>query len=116
MKQRAARRAELDHWITEYDGADLASGPYRCPAPRFPAVSKVNEDIERYSAKMKAWEDCHNGRVKHLNESLPLTKLIPQDVAKLMTADEMEKATAHLKAVGDNLGEETRVAGKLVLA
>ena len=116
IKQRAARRAELDYWITQYDGADLTSGEYRCPAPRFPAVSKDNEDIERYGAKMKGWEACHNGLVKHLNASLPLTRLIPQDVAKLMTTDEMEKANAHLKEVGDNISENTKVSGKLVLA
>lgn len=116
MKQRAARRADLDYWITQYDGADLTGGEYRCPAPRFPAVSKVNEEIERYSAKMKAWEACHNALVKHLNAALPLTARIPADIAKLMTKDEMDKATAHLKQVGDNLGESTTVAGKLVLA
>lgn len=115
-KQRAAHRADIDYWITQYDGSDLTSGQYHCPAPRFPAVSKVNEDIDRYSAKMKAWEACHNALVKHLNASLPLTNLIPQDIAKLMTKDEMDKATAHLKQVGDNLGEDTKVAGKLTLA
>jgi TPR repeat protein len=116
IKQRAARRQDLDYWITQYDGADLTSGPYHCPAPRFPPVSKVNEEIERYNTKMKAWEDCHNGLVKHLNATLPLTNSIPPDVAKLMTKDEMDKATAHLQEVSDNLSEETKVAGKLVLA
>jgi TPR repeat protein len=116
MKQRAARRADLDYWIAGYDGSNLTGGPYHCPAPRFPSVSKVNEDIERYSAKMKAWEACHNALVQHLNATLPLDKLIPQDVAKLMTKDEMGKAVAHLKSVGDSVSEETKVAGKLALA
>jgi TPR repeat protein len=116
MKQRAARSKDIDYWVTQYDGAELTTGEYRCPSPRFPAVSKVNEEIERYSAKMKAWEACHNSLVKHLNASLPLDKLIPQDLAKLMTRDEMDKAIAHLKEVGDNVAENTKVAGKLVLA
>ena len=116
IKQRAARRKDIDYWLTEYDGADLTSGAYRCPAVHFPAVSKVNEEIERYSARMKSWEDCHNGRVKHLNEALPLTKAIPPDLAKLMTADEQDKANARLSSLGDNLAEETRVAGQMVLA
>jgi hypothetical protein len=116
MKQRAARRADLDYWIAQYDGAELTGGPYHCPAPRFPAVSKVNEEIERYSAKMKVWEACHNGLVNHLNASLPLDKLIPHDIAQLMTKDEIDKAAAHLKQVGDSVGEDTKVSGKLVLA
>lgn len=116
MKQRQARRADLDYWITQYDGADLTGGEYRCPAPRFPAVSKDNDDIDRYSARMKTWEACHNKRVQHLNASLPLTKMIPEDVAKLLTANEMERATAHLAAVGERVSEDTKVAGKLVVA
>jgi TPR repeat protein len=116
MKQRSARAKDIGYWVTQYDGAELTSGEYRCPAPRFPAVSKVNEEIERYSAKMKVWEDCHNGLVKHLNASLPLDKLIPEDLVKLMTKDEMDKAAAHLKEVGANISENVKVSGNLVLA
>jgi TPR repeat protein len=116
MKQRAARRTDIDYWIVNYDGADLRSGDYRCPAPRFPAMSKVNDDIDRYSARMKDWETCHNRFVKYLNASMPLTKRIPEDVSKLMTASEMEKATAHLDEVGKRVAEDTQVGGKLVVA
>ena len=116
MKQRQTRRADLDYWIAQYDGADLTGGDYRCPAPRFPAVSKDNEEIDRYSARMKTWEACHNKMVQHLNDSLPLTKAIPDDVRKLLTASETEQATAHLAAVGQRVSEDTKVAGKLVVA
>jgi hypothetical protein len=116
IKQRAAHRADIDYWVTQYDGSDLSSGQYHCPAPRFPSVSKVNEEIEYYGGKMKTWETCHNNLVKHLNASLPLDKLIPQDLAKLMTKDELDKASVHLKEVGDNVSENTKVAGKLTLA
>lgn len=116
MKQRQARRADIDYWIKQYDGADLTGGEYRCPAPRFPAVSKENDEIDRYSARMKTWEACHNNRVQHLNASLPLTKLIPADLAKLMTSSETEQATAHLQAVGERVSEDTKVTGKLVVA
>jgi TPR repeat protein len=116
IKQREARRADIDYWMVKYDGSDLRGADYRCPAPRFPSMSKVNEEIDRYSAKMQAWQDCHNRFVAHLNESLPLTKRIPEDVAKLMTKDEMEKATAHLTEVGKRVSEDTQVSGKLVVA
>jgi len=116
MKKRGEHRADIDHWLTQYDGADLTGGQYRCPSPRFPSVSKENEDIERYSAKMKEWEACHNRAVNHLNASLPLTRLIPQDIATLLTKEETEKAEAHLKDVGDRASEDIKVAGNLVLA
>ena len=116
IKQRETRRADLDYWIEKYDGSDLRTGDYRCPEPRFPAMSKVNEDIDRYGARMQAWQDCHNRFVKYLNASLPLTKRIPEDVSKLLTKEEMDRATTHLKEVGERIAEDTQVAGKLVVA
>jgi TPR repeat protein len=116
MKQREVRRADLDYWIAKYDGSDLRTSEYRCPAPRFPTMSKVNEEIDYYSGKMKDWEACHNRWVKYLNASLPLTKRIPVDIAKMFTKDESDKAAAHMKEVGDRLAEDTKVAGKLVIA
>jgi TPR repeat protein len=116
MKQRVERRADLDYWIARYDGSDLKSGKFRCPAPRFPAMSKVNEDIDRVTKAMTAWQDCHNQFATNLNNAAPLAKRIPADLAKLMNKDEMARATAHLEQVQANLTEEARVSSKLVLA
>ena len=116
MKQRVERRADIDYWTSKYDGADLKSGDLRCPAPRIPAMSKVNDEIDRISANVTTWQTCYNRFVTNLNESSPLTKRIPPDVAKLMNKEEMERATAHLARVQENLAEEARVSSKLVLA
>lgn len=116
MKQRVTRRADIEYWMSKYDGSDLRSGEYRCPAPRFPAVSKLNEEIDRVSASMKTWQDCHNRFVTHLNEQSPLTKRIPGDVAKLMNKQETEQATAHLQQVQANVAESAKVNSKMVLA
>jgi TPR repeat protein len=116
MKQRAARRADIDYWVSKYDGSDLRSGEYRCAAPRIPAVSKLNDEIDRVSNSVKVWQDCYNRFVNHLNEVAPLTKLIPQDIVKLMNKQEMEQATAHLAQVQDNVAEDAKVSSRLVLA
>lgn len=116
MQQRVARRADLDYWIAKYDGSDLRSGEYRCPEPRIPAISKDNDEIDRVAAAIKTWQDCYNRFVGHMNEVSPLVKRIPPDVAKLMNADEMERARVHLEQVHANVTEDARVSSKLVLA
>jgi TPR repeat protein len=116
MKQRDKRRAELEYWIEKYDGSDIRTDEYRCPAPRFPAQSRQNDEIDRYSAKMKAWQDCYNRYVEHLNAVTPLTKRIPEDVKKLLTKAEMEKASAHLIAVQEGLSEDAKIGARMVVA
>jgi hypothetical protein len=116
MQQRVARRADLDYWISKYDGADLKAGEYRCPRPRIPAISKQNDEIDRVSAGVTAWQDCYNRFVIHLKEVSPLVTRIPPDVAKLMNKDEMERARVHLEQVQANVAEDARVSSKLVLA
>lgn len=116
MEQRVERRADIEHWVGRYDGADLKSGKFACPAPRIPAISKQSEDIDRVSKAIARWQDCYNGFVTNLNAVSPLAARIPADIAKLMNAAETERAHKHLAQVQENLAEEAKVSAKLVLA
>jgi hypothetical protein len=116
MRQRVDRRADIDYWINRYDGSDLQSGQYRCPAPRFPSVSKQNDEIDRVAANMAKWQECHNALVRALNDASPLTRRIPADVAKLINKSEMERTEKRLAEVYANLTESAQVKAKLVLA
>ena len=116
MKQRELRKADMEYWMSRYDGAELRSGQYRCPTPRIPAVSKQNDEIEAVGAKRAAWQTCYNAFVENLNAAKPLTKRIPKDVADLLTKDEMATATTHLEGVFSRIAEEARVTSKLLLA
>lgn len=116
MRQRAERRADIDYWVNKYDGADLQSGQYRCPAPRFPSVSKQNDEIDRVAASMTKWQECYNAQARALNDAAPLTKRIPADVARLINKSEMERAEKRLAEVYTNLTESAQVKSRLVLA
>jgi TPR repeat protein len=116
MRKRTERRADIDYWVNKYDGSDLTTGQYRCPAPRFPSISKQNDEIERISANVTKWQDCYNAQVRALNDASPLTKRIPADVAKLINKAEMEQAEKRLAAVYTNIVESAQVKAKLVLA
>jgi TPR repeat protein len=116
MRQRTLRRAELDYWIGQYDGADLKAGTWRCGAPRIPAYSKTGDEIDRIGANMQAWQACYNGFVTNLNAAAPLTKRIPPELAKLLNDAELERARLHLAEVHARLAEDARVTAKLLLA
>ena len=116
MDQRVKRRADIDYWIKGYDGADLKAGEFRCMAPRIPAMSKINEEIDRISAAVKTWQDCYNKYVTNLNAAMPLTQRVPADIAKLMTRQESDASRVYLEQLQSNLAEEAKVSSKLVLA
>jgi TPR repeat protein len=116
IRQRTARRKELDWWITGYDGSDVRTDEFRCTPPRFPAVSKVNEEIDTIAAKMKSWQECHNRYADHLAKSTPLVNRIPDDINKLLTKPEIEKAAAHMAQVQEGLAEDSKVGARLVMA
>ncbi len=116
MKQREARKADIEYWTSKYDGSEFFSGKHRCPAPRIPAISKQDDEVKSVTAKMLAWETCFNATAVEFGASNPLTKRIPADVAALMTKEETEKAKVHLEAVFSSVNERLKVAAKLVMA
>ena len=116
MEQRVAKRVEIDYWIKGYDGAELQSGEYRCPSPRIPAVSKVNDEIDRVNKLVTTWQDCYNKMVTNLNAQSPLTKKIPADIARLMTKEETDASAAYLERVRQNIAEGAKVSSKMILA
>lgn len=116
MKRREERKADIEYWTSKYDGAEFKTGKNRCPAPRIPAMSKQNYEIDEVGKKMKVWQDCYNAFVENLNAAKPLSKKIPKDVADLLTKDEMAKAEAHLDSVFQGIVEEAKIAMKLLMA
>jgi TPR repeat protein len=114
--QRGKRRAEITHWVEQYQGEDLKAGKFNCAAPRLPAISKQAEEIERVSARIASWQNCFNDYVTNLNAASPLAKRIPADIVKLLNQAETARANERLALVQENLAEEARVSAKLVLA
>lgn len=116
IKQRGARRAEITHWVEQYQGEDLKTGQFNCSVPRIPSISKQSADIERVAASIATWQNCYNNYVTNLNAASPLVKRIPADIVKLMNQAETTRAAERLAQVQENLAEEARVNAKLVLA
>lgn len=99
LKQREERAADLAYWTSGYKGEDLVSDKFACPMPKFPAVSKTNEEINRIQAEIGQWETCHNDFVAHVKEAPQGAKRIPPDILKLMSPREAEQAAARVNDV-----------------
>lgn len=116
MQQRQLRRAEIDFWLTKYDGADLKSGKLQCSAPRIPAISKDNQQIARVGNSVEAWQACYNGFVANMNASAELLSHIPADIAKLLNQQELDTAKAHYQEVHARIAADASIGAKLLLA
>ena len=116
MAKRVARKDDINYWVSKYDGADLKSGQYRCPAPRLPAVSKENTEIKAVGDRIETWQNCYNAFVTNLNKMTPLFNQIPKDIVVLMKQEEIDGAKKHLGMVETSLTEQAKIDSKLVIA
>lgn len=116
LKQRAARRKDIDYWVARYDGADIRAELPGCAVPRLPAMSKQNDEIERLGAKIAKWQDCYNEHAVSLNAISGLDKRMPVEIAALLTPAELEQAEKRFASAKENMQEEARVSAKLALA
>jgi TPR repeat protein len=114
--KRLKRRSEIDYWVTNYDGADIRADLPGCAAPRVPAISKQNDEIERIEAKINTWQDCYNRYVTELNGVKSTGKRTPAEIAALLTPAESAQAEKRFGNVLENLQEEANVNAKLTLA
>lgn len=115
-QQREARKAEIEHWLTRYDGYELKDGKFFCRSPRIPQVSKDNAEITAVGEKVTAWQKCYNAFVDNVNRKDPPEQRIPKDVYELMNAAEREKAIAHIKAVQTEVALTASVKAKTIMA
>ena len=115
-QQREARKADIEHWLTRYDGYELKSGQFACRTPRIPQISKDNAEINAVGERLTAWQLCHNRFADNINKDEPLEKRIPNDVWNLMDASEREKAVARIKTVQADIAAAAGVKAKLIMA
>lgn len=116
IRQRHLRRADIDYWITAYDGADLKAGKFGCAAPRIPAVSKAADEISSVAGSVGAWQECYNGFVANLNAHASVAKRVPEDIVRLINESELEAIKAHIDDVHQRIAADATIDAKLVLA
>lgn len=108
MQQRIALKAEIDFYVSQYDGAGMAFSAQRCPAPAFPGRSERKADIRRLDGEYGKWLECYNQFVATLNDAMPPGKLIPARIADIMNEQEFTAARARMDQVYARLSQEAR--------
>ena len=97
--QRQARMDDINYWTGGYDGADLTAGKFNCVAPVYPPYSETKRGITAIGDAYAAYVACYNGFVDHLGAAMPAGKRIPEEVALLMSEEELAQARTHLTKV-----------------
>jgi hypothetical protein len=116
MRQRELRKADIQHYVSGYNGAELAYANYKCQAPEFPVVSQRKADIKRIDKDYKDWLACYTAFAQKLNDALPPGKMIPADVGNLMNEQEFSAARAHMDQVYARLSGEGKQAAAPIVA
>jgi TPR repeat protein len=116
MRKRVERREEIAFWTDKYDGSELVSGKFRCPAPRIPPLSKNNDEIQAVAAKVEAWQNCYNAFVVNLNDQGPLAKRVPKDLWDVMNKQETEAALARIQEAHTRISEDAKASSSMILA
>ncbi|WP_402719062.1 tetratricopeptide repeat protein [Janthinobacterium rivuli] len=119
IRQRAARRADIDFYARDYKGADISLSKFNCVEPVVPEMSQTKRQIIAVQEGLDAWSACYNGFVKNLNASLPPGKNIPSDIERLMNEQEFTQAKALMEKAYTAVSAEanqkaTRVEAKRV--
>ncbi|NVD98500.1 hypothetical protein [Massilia sp. BJB1822] len=113
---RAARQAEIDFYLSQYEGSDVGLEKFHCARPVFPELSRTKAEIEKVGQSVDAWLACYNRFVQGLNDSLPVGKGIPAELQALMTPAELAQAKQRMGRVYQVVSEEGEEALKAVLA
>jgi TPR repeat protein len=116
LERRKLRGAEIDYWMTQYRGEELHSGKFACPAPAFPPVSKTNGEIAATEAGFTSWQACYNGFVDNFSASMPVGKVISQEVLDMMSPAEFERVRAHIEPLYRKIMTDGQAQAAAVLA
>jgi TPR repeat protein len=114
--QRRQRMAEITYWTSGYDGADLVVGKFNCVAPTFPPFSETKRAVTAMSATSDAYTACYNAFIENLESALPAGKRIPEEVALLMSEQELNQAREHLVKVYAAVAARGKLSADQVVA
>ncbi|MDL2354603.1 MAG: sel1 repeat family protein [Pseudomonadota bacterium] len=116
MHARALRHADIAYWTSNYDGADLNSGKYKCAPPTIPVLAKDNEAILEVNALFGAWQRCYESMIQNLRDGMPAGKRIPTDLSNLMNQLEYDQAVQRVGLAYSNVAAQEGKKAESIIA
>lgn len=116
MRLRETRRADIDYYVHQYDGAELAYGKYQCATPDIPDSSLGKDEVTRVNKQYSAWQECYNGFVQQLQNAMPAGSKIPRDIADLMNEQEFDGARQRMDGAYARLAAEGKAQAAPLVA
>ncbi|MDC8757253.1 hypothetical protein [Janthinobacterium fluminis] len=116
VRERAARKNEIDYYVAHFDGAAVSYASHACVRPVIPAVSTSNGDIQATNAAVGAWRDCYGRFAAALNGAMPVTNTIPAGLLKLMNNDEFVRAGARISTTYARIAAEAQQIADQIVA
>jgi len=116
LKRRGAHKQDIAYYVNGYKGDDVALAKYGCVKPVFPKESKTQKEIKEIQATMESWSECYERFGKGLHAAQPAGKLIPQDVAKVMSLAELAQARSAMDKVYAGIAADSDRQAREVIA
>ena len=94
LKQRGARKQDIAYYVSGYKGDELKLEKYGCIKPAIPAEFRVQtqKEIKQVRDAYEAWGRCYEQFGMGMAAARPVGKVIPPDVAKVMSLAELQQA------------------------
>lgn len=108
VERRASHKADIQRYLSAFDGAGLALASYGCAQPAIPESSGTKPGIVAVHGQIDAFYECYGRFVKGLQAALP-----PQ-TASLMNTAELAQAQAHMRGTLTRLAAEGRAQADAV--
>lgn len=112
-QERSERKADIARYTVSFDGG---VNKYNCPHPAIPEVSMTNASISEVTANVNVWTECYNRFVANLNSSMPISKTIPADILKLMSAEEFDRATKLISKTHEEMALKAEKDAEIIAA
>lgn len=115
VERRAAGKAEIQRYVSSYDGTGLALLAYQCGNPDIPESSKTRKEIERVHARIGDWYACYGRFTQTL--AAAASNAIPKQTAQIMNTAELARARGRVAGVVARIGADGKgEAGKVEAA